>query len=117
MSRQVSVVTNSKGMIELDRNSESVLCENMHWIRAIRISDDCHSYNVQLKLLHPEKHSDLIREPKLVLQSVKPIESGEELLMWFSEDVLAMLQVAFLTPHNIQGKRVMIFKNFLRRFK
>lgn len=42
-------------------------------------------------------------EPTLVLQAVRPIAAGKELLLWFSEDILAMLQMVFLTPANIQG--------------
>lgn len=75
----------------------------------MRLSDDCHSYNIQLKF-HPTYQFPStspiknVQNPELVLQVMKPIEAGQELLLWFSEDVLAMLQVAFLTPANIQGK-------------
>lgn len=44
--------------------------------------------------------------PKLVLQTVRPIEPGQELLLWFSEEILAKLQMVFLTPINIQGSNL-----------
>lgn len=105
---QISVKVNTYGTIELENRSREIWCKDIHWIRALRLSDDCHSYNMQLRL-HPTQKpcSNLNKNlptPKLILQSVKPIAAGEELLLWFSEDILAMLQIAFLTPANIQGK-------------
>lgn len=88
---------NALGVIELEEKSKEVWCEHIHWIRALRLSDDCHSYNVQLRI-HPSNVQ------KLILQAIRPIQAGEELLLWFSEDILAILQVVFLTPANIQGK-------------
>lgn len=101
---------NLRGLIELDEKSKKSWPTDIHWTRAVRLSDDCHSYNIQLRL-QPTSPSSVVSSMeskrkhslKLVLQTVKPIEAGQELLMWFSEDILAILQVAFLTPANIQG--------------
>lgn len=46
----------------------------------------------------------LFYSTKLILQAVRPIEPGQELQLWFSEDILALLQVVFLSPANIQGE-------------
>lgn len=73
--------------------------DGVHWARAIRLSEDCHNYNIQLRLLPHQRVY-----PKLVLQTVRPIEAGQELQLWFSEEILAKLQMVFLTPINIQGK-------------
>ncbi|GJQ67583.1 hypothetical protein Trydic_g8389 [Trypoxylus dichotomus] len=105
---QISVGVNSFGTIELEGSSRSTWFKDIHWIRALRLADDCHSYNVQLRLLSSPKQStssSSISEPTLLLQSVRPISPGQELLLWFSEEILAMLQVVFLTPANIQGQK------------
>lgn len=113
---------NSNNQLDLDEKSRTTWFKNIHWSRALRLSDDCHSYNVQLKF-HPSYHYSINnhikaeRNPQLVLQVVKPIQSGQELLLWFSEDILAMLQIVFLTPANIQGtsnslqKKVILYKS------
>lgn len=101
--------TNPYGTIEIDQNSTSVWFKDVHWIRALRLSDDCHSYNVQLRLQPSQKVCSTLSKkmpvPKLILQCVRPVQAGQELLMWFSEDILAMLQIAFLKPANIQGTK------------
>jgi hypothetical protein len=78
-------------------------------VRALRLSDDCHSYNIQLRFQPTQRpgtsFTKNVPTPKLILQAVRPIEMGQELLLWFSEDILAMLQIAFLTPANIQGEQ------------
>lgn len=92
----------------MNEQSSETWPKEIHWIRAVRLSDDCHSYNLQLRLqpssLYDAVDSNRQQESKLVLQTVKPIEAGGELLMWFSEEILAMIQVAFLAPANIQGQ-------------
>ncbi|KAG5862351.1 hypothetical protein JTB14_014398 [Gonioctena quinquepunctata] len=108
--QQISVKTTPKGIIDLEEQFQQVWCQTTHWVRALRLSDDCHSYNVQLKL-HPAyqrprpNSARSCQLPKLILQAVRPIEQGQELLLWFSEDILAMLQIVFLTPANIQGQK------------
>ncbi|ERL87978.1 hypothetical protein D910_05366, partial [Dendroctonus ponderosae] len=87
------------GTLDLDKKSKSVWNPEVHWVRAVKLSDDCHTYNVQLKF-QPSYRGR--QQPKLVLQAVRNIEPGQELQLWFSEDILAMLQVVFLNPSNIQ---------------
>ncbi|XP_044751516.1 zinc finger protein 426 [Coccinella septempunctata] len=107
---QVSVAMSGFGTLMLDSKSEAIWSEDVHWVRAIRLSDDCHNYNIQLKLKPSQRISNNlpnknISAPQLILQVVRPIVAGQELLLWFSEDILAMLQIAFLTPANIQGQK------------
>ncbi|KAF7287071.1 hypothetical protein GWI33_002453 [Rhynchophorus ferrugineus] len=106
--QQVSVDVTSFGTLDLDKSSKETWTQPIHWLRAIRLSEDCHSYNIQLKLQPSYRIYTNIRSgplPKLVLQVVRPISAGQELLLWFSEDILAMLQVVFLIPSNIQGQK------------
>lgn len=96
---QLSVKCSNLETVELATESKELWKNNLnsHWVRAMRISEDCHNYNVQLKLLSHQKQSIVI------LQTVRPIDAGQELLLWFSEEILAKLQMVFLTPINIQG--------------
>ncbi|CAG9768685.1 unnamed protein product [Ceutorhynchus assimilis] len=106
----VKVTVTPFGCIDLDENSKSLWTQQTHWVRAIKLADDCHGYNVQLRF-HPSFRlfpSNLRaynnQLPKIILQAIRPIEAGEELQMWFSEDVLATLQIAFLGLSNIRGE-------------
>lgn len=115
---QISVGVNTYGTIELENNSKTTWANDIHWVRALRLSDDCHSYNVQLRLLPSPKQStptSSILESSLLLQCVRPISPGQELLLWFSEEILAMLQIVFLTPANIQGTNILGY-DFLHMF-
>ncbi|KAK4879169.1 hypothetical protein RN001_007315 [Aquatica leii] len=99
---QILVGIKTDGHLELDHSSKQVWSNNVHWIRAIRLSDDCHSSNIQLKL---QPHNKRCASSKLILEAVRPISVGQELLLWFSEEVLALMQMVFLTPANIQGQK------------
>jgi hypothetical protein len=72
----------------------AVGCDS-RWLLEARLADDCHSYNV---LLQRGGASNTV-----VLYVVKSIRNGEELQLWFSEQMLVLLAVPFLTPLNIQG--------------
>ncbi|KAF2892616.1 hypothetical protein ILUMI_13556 [Ignelater luminosus] len=102
-SAHIMIDVDSTGHIESNDASKQVWCKNIHWIRALRLSDDCHSYNTQLKL--QTSSSKTCSSSKLILQAVKPISLGQELLLWFSDEILTMLQMVFLTPANIQGQK------------
>jgi len=72
----------------------AVGCDS-RWLLEARLADDCHSYNVLLQRSGAGN--------TLILYAVKTIRSGEELQLWFSEQMLVLLAVPFLTPLNIQG--------------
>lgn len=65
------------------------------WIKNIRIADDIPGANV---LLH-------LSDDKIEVKTIKSIGTGDELLLWFSEEVLSFIGIPFLTPANIQGKQ------------
>lgn len=63
------------------------------WIRKIKFSEDVHSYNCVI-----ERSCDSVS-----IRAIKEITRGEELVAWFSEEVLILMAIPFLTPANIQG--------------
>lgn len=64
------------------------------WLKIISFAKDCQSCNVILTL----------SDKGVVLKATRCITPGEPLLMWFTESILAMLNIPFLTPSNIQGQ-------------
>jgi hypothetical protein len=64
------------------------------WIRNIRVADDIPGANVLLE----------INEDTIELKTVKTVNSTDELLLWFSEEILSFMGIPFLTPANIQGE-------------
>lgn len=48
----------------------------------------------------------MINDNGIVLKTIRNVAPGEPLLMWFTENILAMLSIPFLTPSNIQGKHL-----------
>lgn len=65
------------------------------WITKVRLSNEVHSANCIL-----ETNSN--RQVQLKL--VKSLEAGQEMLLWFSQEVTTVMQIPFLSPINIQGK-------------
>lgn len=65
------------------------------WIKNIRIADDIPGANV---LLH-------LTDDKIEVKTIKTIGTGDDLLLWFSEEILSVIGIPFLTPANIQGKQ------------
>jgi hypothetical protein len=86
---QVAVCCSKEGKLKV------VACDS-RWVMGARLADDCHSYNVVLQRGGAGN--------TVVLHVVRTIRSGEELQLWFSEHMLVLLAVPFLTPLNIQGK-------------
>jgi hypothetical protein len=67
---------------------------NKFWIRNVRIADDIPAANVILQFV----------DDKIELKVIKSINCGDELLMWFSEEIISFMNIPFLAPGNIQGK-------------
>ena len=88
MLLQIAVCVSEEGKLR------AVDCDS-RWLLEARLADDCHSYNVLLQRGGAGN--------TLVLYVVKSIRNGEELQLWFSEQMLVLLAVPFLTPLNIQG--------------
>lgn len=72
---------------------DRVNLRQVFWIKNIRLADDIHSANVFLDL----------NLSSLQLKTSKEIEPCEELQLWFSENILDLMEIPFLTPMNIQG--------------
>lgn len=70
------------------------ILRNKFWVKNIRIADNIPSANV---ILH-------FRDDRVELKAVKSINVNDELLMWFSEEVISFMGIPFLIPGNIQGK-------------
>ncbi|XP_037881401.1 sal-like protein 1 [Glossina fuscipes] len=72
-------------------NTLNVTAEIM---RKIKLSEDIHSYNALYEMAQKDQmHLRIIRE----------IPRDEEIVAWFSEDIILMMSIPFLTPINIQG--------------
>lgn len=65
-------------------------------MRHARFAPDCHSFNVLVHRIHEQS--------AVRLQTVREIREGEEIILWYDEDFLALAGIPFLTPNNIQGK-------------
>lgn len=68
---------------------------NKFWIKSIRVADDIPGANVLLHLV----------DDKIELSTTKFIDANEELLLWFSDEILNVMGISFLMPANIQGEQ------------
>ncbi|XP_055706749.1 zinc finger protein 77 [Phlebotomus papatasi] len=66
------------------------------WIRLLQLSRDVHSGNVCLELTNGGSSVNI--------RCTRNISEGEDLQLWFSEEILAFMQIPFLSPGNIQGQ-------------
>lgn len=84
------VSIDSTGYILNDQNyTESI------WLRSLTLAHDTYSHNAQL---------EITRDHRLRVKIVKNLVIDEEILLWFSDEIIAILAVPFLTPANILGK-------------
>jgi hypothetical protein len=90
---QIAVCVSEEGKLS------AMDCDS-RWVLEARLADVCHSYNVVLQRGGASN--------TVVLQVVRTIRRGEELQLWFSEQMLVVLAVPFLTPLNIQGKTELV---------
>ncbi|KAF4532419.1 hypothetical protein B566_EDAN003872 [Ephemera danica] len=68
------------------------------WIRAARLAGDCHTVNARLQRGR--------RRGCVLVRTLRHVTAGDELRLWFSEEMLAALRIpSFLAPSNIQGDR------------
>lgn len=89
MPKKFSISVQSDGRIApLDPS-----LKHKFWIKNIRVADDIPGANVVLDM----------QEDIIELKAVKTINSSDELLLWFSEEVLSFMGIPFLAPANIQG--------------
>lgn len=101
LPKKFSVSVQTDGFVA----SQEPSLKHKFWLRAIRIADDIPGANVLLD----------IRDDKVELKTIKLINVGDELLLWFSEEVLGLMAIPFLTPANIQGKQKLKFSKKHKR--
>lgn len=90
LPRKFSVHAQSDGLIF----PQDQHLRNTFWIRNIRIADDIPGANI---LLH-------FHDDRVEVKAIKSININDELLMWFSEEVISFMGIPFLIPGNIQGE-------------
>lgn len=91
LSKKFSASVQSDGFIA----PQDANLKHKFWLRNIRVADDIPGANVLLEMT----------DEKVELKAIKVIKSSDELLLWFSEEILNVMGIPFLTPANIQGKR------------
>ncbi|XP_049542839.1 PR domain zinc finger protein 13 [Anopheles darlingi] len=92
-SSRLTMIRKSSSTGLLTANESVGGTKGSHWIRSIRLASDVRSFNALLELTA----SQLLR-----IRLTTDVANGEELKLWFSEDVIAHMQIPFLTPVNIQ---------------
>ncbi|XP_058066020.1 zinc finger protein 560 [Anopheles bellator] len=92
-SSRMTMIRKSSSTGLLTANEAAGGAKGSHWIRSIRLASDVRSFNALLELTA----SQLLR-----VRLTVDVASGEELKLWFAEDVIAHMQIPFLTPVNIQ---------------
>lgn len=89
LPKKLSVCVHNDGSI----TPQDPTIRHKFWIKNIRVADDIPGANVLLHLI----------DDKIELKAIKSISSGDELLLWYSEEILSLMGIPFLTPQNIQG--------------
>ncbi|XP_059612616.1 zinc finger protein 77 [Phlebotomus argentipes] len=82
-----------KGFLQV---TEKCLANSGGWIRLLPLARDVHSGNICLEITDGGQSVNL--------RTTRNIEEGEDLQLWFSEKILALMQIPFLSPVNIQGQ-------------
>lgn len=90
INRKSFVSIDSSGYISNDQH----YTESM-WLRSLQLAHDTYSHNAQL---------EVTGDHRLRVKIVKNLVIDEEIQLWFSDEILAILAVPFLTPANILGK-------------
>lgn len=94
--KKFSVVVQSDGLIA----PQEAQLKHKFWFKRVRVADDIPGANVLLDMI----------EDKIELKTIKQINVNDELLLWYSEEILSFMGIPFLTPANIQGKFVKAIK-------
>lgn len=101
-----------KLFVKLTKNDRKLVARDhtirgKFWIRHVKLAEDIHSANLILKL----------KEDKVEAQVIQNIRMNDELLMWFSEEIVSFMNIPFLTPANIQGQKCYICHHCLKVFE
>lgn len=67
------------------------------WVKSVHISKDVHSFNVIFEKLD---------QFTMHVRTIRNIEIDEEIIAWFSDDIIYSMGLTHLSPINIQGKHI-----------
>lgn len=67
------------------------------WVKSVQIAKDVHSFNVIIEKLD---------QFTMHVRTMRNIEIDEEIIAWFSDDILYTMGLTHLSPINIQGKTI-----------
>lgn len=77
------------------------------WPLSMEVATECRMQNVECSLvpssMSSTSSSSISGSLALVFTTTRPVEKGQRLYFWFSEAMLAQLEMPFLVPKNIQG--------------
>lgn len=93
----------SSGYIVNDQHfSESV------WLQSLTLARDTYSHNAQL---------EITGDHRLRVKIVKNLVVDEEIQLWFSDEILAIIAIPFLAPANILGnyQAILEYSQTIRR--
>ncbi|XP_057365405.1 PR domain zinc finger protein 13-like [Daphnia carinata] len=72
------------------------------WPMSIEVATECRMQNVECSTVSSTSGND-VNHLSLTFTTTRPIEKGQRLYFWFSEAMLARLEMPFLVPKNIQA--------------
>lgn len=84
--------------VQIFSQNDKIVCSAncWSWLKRAHLAEDCHSYNVELIMSPSTSH--------LRIRATRTILPEERLILWFSRDLIAILQIPYLTLNNIRGK-------------
>lgn len=100
---RIGLSSRSQLCLETDTVNGTTNPSNWSWINQILVSDDVHSNNIVAEI---HRHEDGRKE--LRVRTVRCIDAGDSLRLWFNEEVAALMGVPFLAPANIRGELTLL---------
>lgn len=98
-------VGRDRQVLHFCRDADRAKAVDRQWIAHARLADDMHGNNavieVQRKQTMATSIADGRQTAELRVRVLRDVLVGEELQLWFSEELLAMLSIPFLTPAQI----------------
>lgn len=78
------------------------------WPLSMEVATECRMQNVECTLVSGGTNGSTTATGSslsLLFSTTRPVEKGQRLHFWFSETMLAQLEMPFLVPRNIQGNQ------------
>lgn len=75
------------------------------WPFSMEVAAECRMQNVECSMVSPAPSTSSFgaQSVSLVFTTTRPVDKGQRLYFWFSEMMLAQLEMPFLVPKNIQA--------------